>query len=87
MNIEKNFSVRVAELRKTRKLNQTQLGLAIGLSQDSISDIERSRTTTSFANLVAFARFFNVSTDYLLGLTDDPTPPPPAKGGDVVVEP
>ena len=29
--------------------------------------------------LRALARFYGVSTDYLLELTDDPTPPPPSR--------
>ncbi len=61
---------RVSELRKERKLNQTQLGEAVGLSCKAISTIESGKRGTSIEKLVALADFFAVSTDYLLGRTN-----------------
>jgi transcriptional regulator with XRE-family HTH domain len=70
--IQKNFSTKVFELRIAFGLRQEELGNAIGLSADAISTIERGKRMTTLNNLVAFARYFNVSTDYLLGLDDVP---------------
>jgi transcriptional regulator with XRE-family HTH domain len=70
--LRKNFSTKIAELRKAAGLKQSELGQAIGLSHDAISDIERGKRATTFEMLGAFAQYFNVSTDYLLGLDDVP---------------
>ena len=52
--------------------------------QQVASDVERVRTELlrdeSVLFLIDAASVLNVSTDYLLGLTDDPAPPTPASG-------
>ena len=37
-----------------------------------MSDMENGKTGTTLARLVLLAEFYHVSTDYLLGITDDP---------------
>lgn len=64
---------RLFELRQKANLNQRQLGDAIGLTHKAISTIESGTRGTSIEKLVALAYYFHVSTDYLLGITDDPT--------------
>ena len=44
----------------------------LGLSQNAISSIESGSRGTTIEKLVLLAEFFHVSTDYLLGITDDP---------------
>ena len=66
------FGQRIYELRKQKQLNQKQLGEAVGLSHEAISTIESGTRGTTIDKLVLLARFFHVSTDYLLGITDDP---------------
>ena len=66
------FGQRIYELRKQKQLNQKQLGEAVGLSHKAISTIESGTRGTTIDRLVLLARFFHVSTDYLLGITDDP---------------
>ena len=66
------FGQRIYELRKQKQLNQKQLGEAVGLSHKAISNIESGTRGTTIDKLVLLARFFHVSTDYLLGITDDP---------------
>lgn len=63
---------RVRALRKAMNLNQQELGEALGLSQKAISTIESCSRGTTIEKLVLLAEFFHVSTDYLLGITDDP---------------
>ena len=63
---------RVFELRQKEGLNQKQLGELIGLSHKAISTIESGTRGTSIDKLVALAYHFHVSTDYLLGITDNP---------------
>ena len=70
---EKFFGSRVFEQRKRLGLNQAQLGEKIGLSHKAISTIESGARGTSLDKLIELAYVFHVSTDYLLGITDDPT--------------
>ena len=66
------FAIRVKELRKQRRLSQTELGDVLGLTHKSISTIESGVRGTTIEKLILLAKFFEVSTDYLLGLSDDP---------------
>ena len=68
----KKFAARVLSLRSKRGLSQQRLGEAVGLSHKAISTIESGLRATTIEKLVEMADFFEVSTDYLLGLTDDP---------------
>ena len=66
------FATRVKELRKQKRLSQTELGEVLGLTHKSISTIESGVRGTTIEKLILLAKFFNVSTDYLLGLKDEP---------------
>ena len=66
------FAIRVKELRKQKRLSQTGLGEVLGLTHKSISTIESGVRGTTIEKLILLAKFFNVSTDYLLGLKDEP---------------
>ena len=72
MNNLELFAFRVKKLRKQRKLSQQELAEAIGLTQTAISSIESGIRTTTIEKLILLAKFFDVSTDYLLGLKDEP---------------
>lgn len=72
MEYKQFFSQRVYQLRKQRGLSQKELGEAVGLSHKSISTIESELSSTSIEKLILLAKFFEVSTDYLLGLKDEP---------------
>ena len=71
MEYKQFFSQRVYQLRKQRGLSQKELGEAVGLSHKSISTIESELSSTSIEKLILLAKFFDVSTDYLLGLKDE----------------
>ena len=61
---------RIRELRKTRGMNQEALANYIGVSQQTISKIERNTNSLSMDILICLAEFFHVTTDYLLGRED-----------------
>ena len=52
-------------------MNQDSLSGACGVSQQTISKIERDISTMSVELLIGLAQYFNVTTDYILGLTDE----------------
>ena len=53
-------------------MNQKELGEVVGLTAKSISTIESGLRSTTIEKLILLAKFFDVSTDYLLGLRDEP---------------
>ncbi len=63
---------RLKELREQRQITQVFLGLELGMSQNTISRYETRAREADYDTLVAFADYFNVSVDYLLGRTDNP---------------
>ena len=64
------FAVRLKELRADANLSTTQLGAAIGVTSMTISRWERMKRIPNIENLIALAKYFKVSTDYLCGLED-----------------
>lgn len=65
---------RLLELRKDADLTQDDLALILNINKHSISSYERDKSEPPDAIKIAIARHFNVSVDYLLGLTDIPVP-------------
>lgn len=61
---------RIATERKRLDLTQEELAEKLNISQKSISKYETGARKPSFETLTEMAKLFNVSTDYLLGLTD-----------------
>ena len=61
---------RLKELRIEKKLTQQQVADALGLHSVTYLHYEKSQREPPLAVLVAMAAFFEVSTDYLLGLED-----------------
>ena len=64
-----NFTVRFKELRNERGLSQREIAEMLGVSHISIARYELGGETT-FDMLVKIAKFFGVTTDYLLGVED-----------------
>ena len=64
------FSERVRELRLSKNLKQIELGNILNLSMQTINGIERGRRTTTFESLCILSEYFDVSADWLLGLSD-----------------
>ena len=62
---------RIKQLREEDGLTQTQLAEATGFSQSAIAYWERGERTPSVEVIIKLAKFFGVSTDYLLGLSDN----------------
>lgn len=64
---------RIRELRNSRGISQTQLASKLGVTKQSISNWENDNILPSIEMLVKIANFFEVSTDYLLGLDNKRT--------------
>ena len=64
------LSSQIRQLRTARNLSQVQLAKALGVTKQSVSNWENNNIQPSIDMLVKIARFFSVSTDYLLCLDD-----------------
>lgn len=60
------------EIRKRKKLTQVRLSIDMEVSQELISQYERGISLPTISNLIKLSKIFNCSTDYLLGLTNNP---------------
>lgn len=59
----------IRTLRKENKMTQNQLALKLGAKQSSISKWELGITLPDTENLIKLAELFNVSIDYVLGIS------------------
>lgn len=64
---------RIKETRTRLNMGQKEVAYALGVSQPTVSAWESGGKDPTVENLSALAELFRVSTDYLLGRTDDPT--------------
>ena len=71
----KVFGERLRQLRIKRNMTQEELGLIFTppLSQSTCGTYENGKRQPTLENLVIISKYFNVTTDYLLGITDEIT--------------
>lgn len=65
---------RIKDLREDRDLTQADIAKIIKTTQQQYSKIEAGKSDISGEKLVLLAQYYNVSADYILGLTKKPTP-------------
>lgn len=65
---------RLRDMREDKDLPQRKLAELLHVSQTTYSRYESGTLDIPSAALIALARFYGTSIDYLLGLTDDPAP-------------
>lgn len=63
------FAEILKKLRRGKGLNQKQFAQAVYISPSAVSQYETGRTMPSRDTLERIAKFFDVSTDYLLGFS------------------
>ena len=64
------FRERLKELRIEKGLTQDQLAQETGISRSAIGFWENGKKIPLASVIVVLAKYFNVSTDYLLGVVD-----------------
>ena len=63
---------RLRDLREDKDLKQVEVAAVLGIQQTVYSRYERGYQTIPVEHLLALADFYGVSTDYILGRTNDP---------------
>ena len=67
-----DYRQRLREIREDRDLSQAEIGQVINKSQQGYSHIENGRAELKIDDLIALCRFYELSADYLIGLTNEP---------------
>lgn len=65
------FDERIKELRLSLGLNQIQFGRKLFITKQCVSNWENGNIQPSIDMLIKICNVFHVSSDYLLGLTND----------------
>ena len=65
---------RIRDLREDKDLSQKEIASILNMSQTGYSKYEVGTNDVPTKILIQLANFYNTSTDYLLGLTDNPKP-------------
>lgn len=64
---------RIRELREDRDLKQRDIAEALHCSQQVYSNYELGQRDIPTAVLIGLSEFYDVSVDYILGISDNPT--------------
>ena len=68
------FGQKLKELRLSNNVKQKDIAEHLGILPNSYQQFEYDKIKPSYENLVKLCRYYGVSADYLLGLTDEPKP-------------
>ena len=65
-----DYRIRLRNLREDRDLTQAELGKILHKSQQGYNHIETGRAELKIEDLARLCEFYNVSADYIIGLTE-----------------
>jgi transcriptional regulator with XRE-family HTH domain len=66
------YAKRIRDIREDNDLNQTQIAELLKTTQQQYGRYESGQRKLPIDHLITLCRFYNISADYLLGLTDTP---------------
>ena len=66
-----DYRVRMRNLREDRDLTQREVGAVINKSQQGYSHLEDGRAELKIDDLIKLCKFYGVTSDYFIGLSDD----------------
>ncbi len=67
-----DYRSRLRNVREDRDLTQAEIGRVLNKSQQGYNHIEAGRAELKIDDLVRLCQYYNLSADYLVGLTDKP---------------
>ena len=68
-----DYRERLRNIREDRDLTQAEIGKLLSKSQQGYNHIEIGRAELKIDDLVKLCRFYDLSADYIIGLSDKPT--------------
>lgn len=69
---KKIMGSRIRDLREARSMSITALAKEVGIERPTLGNIEHGRKGPSYEVAARICQYFDVSMDYLIGLTDNP---------------
>lgn len=69
-----DYRTRIRNVREDRDFTQFQIGKLLQKSQQGYNHIETGRAELKIEDLAILCRFYNLSADYMIGLSDIPKP-------------
>jgi len=66
--------LRLKDLREDRDIKQVEIAKYLHVKQNTYSQYENGQRQIPIEALIKLAEYFQTSTDYILGLTNDPKP-------------
>ena len=66
------FGLRLRKMRSKNRETQKELAELLGVKPNQIGEMENGRGATTLAKLALICEHYNITADYLLGLTDEP---------------
>ena len=69
-----DYRARMRNVREDRDLTQAEIGKLLNKSQQGYNHIEAGRAELKIEDLIKLCKFYNLSADYLIGLTDKALP-------------
>ena len=67
-----NYRERIKNVREDHDLTQAQVGKLLDKSQQGYNHIEMGRAELKIDDLIRLCKFYDLTADYLIGLTDNP---------------
>lgn len=67
-----DYRARLRGVREDRDLTQAEVGKTLNKSQQGYNHIEAGRAELKIDDLVKLCQFYNLTADYLVGLSDQP---------------
>ena len=64
--------IRLKEIRKRKNVSQVKLAIDLNMCQNTISRYETGERQPGIEELIMIANYFDVSIDYLTGVSDTP---------------
>lgn len=69
-----DYRKRIRAVREDRDLTQAEVGKILKKTQQGYNHIENGRAELKIEDLIVLCKYYNLSADYLIGLTDTPKP-------------
>lgn len=71
-----DYAQRIRDLREDKDLTQEAISKLLKTSQSYYAQYENRKRPLPTEHLITLCKFYNVSSDYILGFTNTPTPLP-----------
>lgn len=62
------YAQKIRDLREDKDLTQAQIAQLLGTNKNQVGKYERGEQELPIRHLITLAKFYNVSTDYILGM-------------------